>query len=179
MKIFINLLALMALANATAIASNIVITFDDPNQIGVPGETLTFFGTITNTSSDTTLSDAIYFNSDSLNFTLSPASATIDDLFFSDVPIDLVGGASSGDIELFDIILADPVSDPIGTYEGTYGLIGGMDQGEDSASEDLAQADFSVELTPEPSTFWLLLGGLVVSVGLPVSRKIQPPPTAG
>ena len=161
MKTFMNLLALAALVAAGARA-DIVITLDDPNQTGNPGETLNFFGTITNTSSDTDPADAIYLNGDSLNLALT--DATINDNFFAaDFPISLAGGQSSGDIDLFDVVLADPESDPFGSYSGTYGLLGGMDGGAQTAQDNLAQVSFSVDVepasapaVPEPSTLVLL-----------------------
>jgi hypothetical protein len=150
MKTFMNLLALAALAAAGARA-DIVIALDDPDQTGTPGETLNFFGTITNASSDTNPADAIYFNSDSLNLALS--DATINDNFFAAYfPISLVGGQSSGDIDLFDVVLANPETDPFGTYSGTYELLGGADGGTQTAEDVLAQVDFSVDVEPAPSS---------------------------
>jgi hypothetical protein len=162
MRTFINLISLMALVTAGAWADGIItITFDDPNQVGAPGQTLQFFGTITNTSSDTTMADAVYWNSDSFNLSLDSPDYTLTD-DFANTPVYLTGGQSSGDIELFDITLANPVSDPPGIYLGTYGLIGGMDQGAQTASDNLAQADFSVDVTPEPATLALLGAGLAL-----------------
>jgi hypothetical protein len=159
MKKSIHLLTLTILAVAGARAGSISITLDDPDQTGAPGETLNFFGVITNT--DTTPGDdPIYLNSDSLNFTLP--DATVTDNFFANVPIFLAEGASSGDIDLFDITLADPESYPLGVYTGAYGLLGGMDGGDGSASDNLAQASFSVGVVPEPRTLALLAIGLVL-----------------
>lgn len=163
MKRALNLIALALLSAAGSWASNISIVLDNPNQIAGPGQTLNFFGTITNI--DTTPGDApIYLNLDSLNFTLD--DATVTDNFFTNVPFFLAEGASSGDIDLFDITLANPEAEPLGVYTGTYGLLGGMDGGADTASNNLAQADFSVDVTsvtPEPATF-LLVGVALVLV---------------
>jgi hypothetical protein len=145
MKTFINLIALTALTVAGVRAGGIVISFDDPDQTATAGETLQFFGTITNTSTDTDPTDAMYLNNDSFDLALSGASYTLTD-DFANTPVSLTGGESSGDIELFDITLADPVSDPLGLYGGTYGLLGGMDGGSGTAQDNLAQADFSVNV---------------------------------
>lgn len=161
MKTLIHLTALTALVTAGAWAGVITITFDDSNQAGAAGQTLQFFGNITNTSSDAALADAIYLNTDSFNFALDAPDYTLTD-DFGNTPIYLTGGQSSGDVELFDITLADPVSDPSGLYPGTYGLIGGMDQGAQTASDNLAQADFSVNVTPEPGALMLLGAGLAL-----------------
>ena len=84
MKKFIHLIALTALAVGGARAGIITITLDDPNQFGIPGETLNFFGTITNT--DTTLGDQpVFLNSDSLNLA-GGSDFTTNDLFFTNVP---------------------------------------------------------------------------------------------
>lgn len=165
MKTFIHLLALAVLAAAGARA-DIVITLDDPNQTGNPGETLNFFGTIANTSADTNPADAIFFNSD--GFTLALTGATINDNFFApDFPVSLAGGQSSGDIDLFDVVLANPATDPFGTYSGTYVLLGGADGGAQTAQDNLGQVNFSVNMepavsvTPEPSLI-LLVGAILV-----------------
>jgi hypothetical protein len=167
MKTFISLLALTVLAAAGAWAGNITIALDDPNQTGNPGETLNFFGTITN--NDPNSADAaIYLNSDSPDF-VGPGDATFEDNFFAAYfPISLAPGATSGDIDLFDIVLADPETDPFGPYPGsTYTLLGGMDGGADTAQDILAQVSFSVDVepassTPEPTSLALFGAGLAL-----------------
>lgn len=156
MKTLTTLFVVTTISVGVAQAGDISITFDNPSQTGNPGATLRFFGTITNT--DTNQGDSpIYLNLDSLNLALSDAVA--NDLFLTDVPIDLVAGASSGDIELFDYTLANPETEPFGPYLGTYGLLGGMDGGSGTAQATLVQVNFSVNVeatstsTPEPSTF--------------------------
>lgn len=158
MKKLIQIALLTLVAVAGAWADDVSITLDDPNQQGSPGQTLNFFGTITNT--DTTPGDApIYLNFDSLNLSLS--DATVMDNFFANVPISLAEGQSSGDIDLFDVTVANPEANPLGIYPGTYGLLGGMDGGANTASDSLAQVNFSVEqVAPEPATYVLILGGL-------------------
>lgn len=144
--------------------AGIIVTLDDPAQTGSAGQTLNFFGTITNNSSDTDPADAIYLNSDSFSFELSGASYTLIDNF-ANTPVDLVGGQSSGDIDLFDITLTDPQSDPLGTYNGTYGLIGGADGGADTAQDNLGQSDFSVTtVAPEPGTGAMIGGAMLAGL---------------
>jgi hypothetical protein len=75
---------------------------------------------------------------------------TLNDQFFVTVPPSLPGGANSGSIDLFDIQVGSPA---YGIYTGSYFLLGGADGG---ASENLAGADFTIEVVPEPGTAGLL-----------------------
>lgn len=158
MKILLSSLMLAALSAIPAMA-DITIIFDQPNQMGQPGQTLEFFGTITNTGRDT-----VFLNSD--NPTLGSPSLTLEDLFFSNVPISLDPGQSSGDIELFDVMISNPLLDAPGTHLGVYTLFGGADG---DAQDNLASANFSVNTTPEPSGIFLLLGALAILI--PISRR--------
>jgi hypothetical protein len=155
MKNLLCTLMLVALSAAAAQASALTIAFDQPDQIGMPGQTLQFFGTIANTSANT-----VFLISDDLNPT--GLSLTVTDLFFANAPFFLAPsgqpGDSSGDIELFDIAVSAPLLDAPATYPGTYDLVGGADS---NAQDVLGSASFSVTTaTPEPSTIYLLLAAL-------------------
>jgi hypothetical protein len=141
------------MGTVAAKADSITITFDQPNQIGKAGQTLEFFGTIKNNTGST-----IFLNGDSLN--ISGLSFTILDQFFTTVPISLAPGSTSADIELFDVVLSNPLLDPIGKYTGSYTLLGGTDDG---AQDNLGTSSFSVTTVPEPSSVYLLLGGVPVA----------------
>jgi hypothetical protein len=158
-KIFLFLLIAGLLVVPEARASSISITLDVPSQSGVPGTTLQFFGTIVNSGTST-----VFLNSNSLN--LAGASFFLTDFFFTNVPLFLDPGASSGKIELFDVTLLKPFSDPFGLYGGSYTLLGGVDA---DAQDILGQVDFEVTATPpvsvpEPATALLLTTGLIAMV---------------
>jgi hypothetical protein len=173
MKTLLSTLMLAALSAAAAAANILPITvaFDQLDQTGMPGQTLQFFGTLTNTTAD-----PVFLNSDDLNPT--GLSITSTDLFFANVPLSLApagqAGDSSGDIELFDLTLTASLRDATGTYPGTYTLLGGADG---NAQDIVGSAGFSVTtVTPEPSTIYLLLTVLfVVSIRvLWAARKRAP-----
>jgi hypothetical protein len=166
MKTLLSTLILAMLGTAVAKADTVTISFDQPNQTATNGSTIEFFGTITNDSTST-----LFLNSDDLN--LSGLSFTVTDQFLNTVPISLAPGQSSGDIELFDVTLSDPLLDAPGTYAGTYGLFGGAAS---DAQDNLISQGFSITTetaspVPEPSTIYLLLGGL--SVLAPLTRKMR------
>ncbi|HEX4137806.1 MAG TPA: hypothetical protein VHY84_24565 [Bryobacteraceae bacterium] len=154
MKTLSNILILTALA-AVAANADITVTLDNASQIGAPGAVLNFFGMIANNGDST-----VYLNGDSFNFALGPASYTINDNFFTNVPISLAAGANSGDIDLFDVTLSNPIVDPNGSYSGSYGLLGGIDG---NAQDNLGAAVFSVTtITPEPSFLVILAAAMII-----------------
>jgi hypothetical protein len=152
MRTIFRLFLLTALAALTASAGIITIVFDNPNQAGLPGQTLSFNAVITHVGD---IGDPdLYLNSDSLDFTM-PGAILIDN-FFANVPIFLAPGASSGSINVFDIVL----SNSIGEFAGAYQLLGGADGGAFTAADNLAQANFSVTATPEPATVTMISAAL-------------------
>jgi hypothetical protein len=173
MKTLLCTLILATLGTAVAKADSVTITFDEPNQTVAAGGMLQFFGTITN-DTDTT----IFLNTDSL--TLDGLSLTTTDQFFNTVPISLAPdgmmGDSSGDIELFDVVVSSPLLDAAGVFSGSYTLIGGADGGTDTAMDNLGTASFSVTTvapTPEPSSLYLLLTG-VLAMAVMAWKGIRP-----
>jgi hypothetical protein len=157
---------MLATLSALSAKADVTIVFDQPDQIGSPGETLQFFGTITNDDSE----NRVFLNSDDL--TLNGLSLTTDDLFFANVPASLAAGESSGDIELFDVLVSNPLVDAPGMYQGSYTLFGGNDGGTDSAADNLGSANFSVTTVPEPYSIFLLLS-VVLATLIPIARTAR------
>jgi hypothetical protein len=157
MKTLLCTLILATLGTAAAKADTITITFDQPNQVALPGTTVEFFGTLTNNTAST-----IFLNGDAFN--LNGLSFTTTDQFFNNAPISLAPGANSGDIELFDISVASPLLDAAGFYTGTYNILGGID-GDGQDVLETNPATFSVDTAPatspvpEPASIALLLTG--------------------
>lgn len=144
-KLFI--LASLLTTGAMVGRADVVVTLDNPLLTGAPGDTLMFTGTIQNDGLEPT-----FLNADSLN--LAGSSFSTIDLFFANVPVSLGAGESTGDIELFDIVLSSPFLDSPGNYGGTYSLFGGVDE---NALDLLGAADFAVTASqvntvPEPQS---------------------------
>jgi hypothetical protein len=154
------LLSALALIGGTAAqAESVTVTLDNPNQKGAAGDTLQFFGTITYSGIDP---DPVFLNSDDLEPGGSPGDFTVDDLFFSNVPVSIPTNGSSGDIDLFDIIINEPFTDSLNTaYQGVYSLLGGVD----GNSQDVLTAppvSFTVTVVvPEPAARGMLSCGLL------------------
>jgi hypothetical protein len=169
MKTLLCTLILATLGATAAQADTITITFDQPNQVALPGTTVEFFGTLTNNTTGT-----IFLNGDALN--IAGLSFTTTDQFFNNVPSSLAPGANSGDIELFDISASSPLLDAAGFYTGTYSLLGGIDgNGQDVLETN--PAAFSVDTAPatspvpEPASIALFLTG--ASTLLPIAQKAR------
>ena len=143
-------LVLATLGSVAAKADDITITLDQATQTASAGDTLQFFGTITN-DTDTTL----YLNNDDL--TLNGLSLTLTDDFFN-TPISLApegqAGDNSGDIELFDVTVSDPLLDAAGTYTGAYTLLGGTDGGSRTSSAPPPSPSPASPLPPEPASLF-------------------------
>jgi hypothetical protein len=168
MKIRIAFVAALTFASFIARA-DITIALDAPNQAGIAGETLVFSGTLFNSSPDTIFLNGVDFN-------LAGSSFTPDylDPFLANVPLSLDPGQSTPDIELFEVLLNNPFTDPFATYGGNYALSGGS---ESSAQDLLASVDFTItaqgdgSAVPEPSSLVLLAISLAVFVAKPFMMR--------
>ena len=158
----------LMLAGTTAKADPLTITLANDFLTATPGETITFYGTLTNSTSHWE-----WLNQGTANIDSDPGAATpllssatdVSDYFYVNFPLYLIGNETStgGEVNpasdaLFTVIIPDGTS--LGVYTGTFEIDGGRWSG---ASRDLATVDFSVDVvpTPEPSSLLLMLGGLV------------------
>ena len=164
-KNWFPILALALLSAGAASADTITITLDSPTLSGSAGDTLQFFGTLTNTTADT-----VFLNDVNFNLASIPLSSIDSSPFFTNAPLSLDaagsldGGFTSGDIELFDITIPDPDPFTPGNYSGTFQVLGGADGG----SQDIVgTADFTVQVLgpvsggPEPGSLGLMLAAFV------------------
>jgi hypothetical protein len=162
MKKLLSILALALCVSAIpAHATPITISLSNPNQTGNIGQTLQFFGVITNNSGA-----IVNLNTDDL--ILNVPGVTLTDLFNDNVPFSLDAsgpGASSGLIELFDITLTAGFT---GFNLGTYDLTDGV------STTPLGSTNFSVAPTPEPSSILLLLTGLSTTAIPTLRRRLSP-----
>jgi hypothetical protein len=152
---------LLAILAARSGSASILIDLDQSLLTGLPGDTLVFTGTISNTGGST-----IYFNSFTLNLSGSSFLPDGDGPFLSaSFPASLDAGNASGDIELFQVTILSPFTDGLGIFDGAYTLLGGDDG---AAQNSLAVAPYQVQVVPEPGT-----GALVVIAALLAVRRIR------
>lgn len=163
---------------AAARADSLSVTLQQNLQMVLQGTPdVAFFANILNPSA----TDTIFLNSPS-GTTPSPFLSLDDSPFYTNAPLSLAPGASSGFFEIFDIDL-DP-STPVGDYVFTDGfeIQGGADNGTFSAFNDLADLSFEVDVegpttppstVPEPPTIALLGAGFLLLLGLGLKKAIS------
>ena len=130
-------------------ADSVLLTIGS-QSIPQGGTVVDFMATI---AAPSTNSGTIFLNSDS--FTIdSPLS--LDDLpFLLNFPFTLNPGQSVTDV-LFEVTV--PAGIHFGLYSGDFAVLGGANGG--ALNNISGNVPFSLQVTPEPST-WLLLGSLL------------------
>src|SRR5690242_18675671 len=107
MKTLQRLLIILAAGAATA-SAGIVLTFTPPTMFAPTGTTAAFLATISNSGPDT-----VFLNGDTFSFSGSNTSFTVTD-DFNNVPFFLLANTSVSNVELFDIQVNAPFTDPLG-----------------------------------------------------------------
>jgi hypothetical protein len=141
-------------------ASPISISLVNPNQTGSVGQTLQFFGVITNNTNSTVnlVGDDLTLNAPGISLSDLPYNTNAP--FF--LTADGTAGASSGIIELFDVTLSAGFS---GSNLGSFDITG-------DAGTAIGSTMFSVAPTPEPASFFLLLTSLPAAI-LPLRNRLR------
>jgi hypothetical protein len=115
-----------------------------------PGADATFGGTMANTGST-----AAFLNGDTWTFPF----AVDDTPFFVNFPPSLSPGASASGT-LFTASI--PTNAGLGLYVGVFSVLGGDNP---AAQNVLGNADFGVNVVPEPGTVSLVAAGLLLAAG--------------
>lgn len=139
--------ASLMLLGSVSWAAPLTFSFTSSLLPAIPGMTVTFSATLTNTEGTT-----LFLNGD--NFNLAPPLILNDLKFFLNVPASL-GPGQTIMAQIFDVVV--PVTAPLGLYVGNFDILGGNDA---SAQGLLTTQNFGVNAVPEPATAGLLLGSL-------------------
>ena len=128
-------------------AATININLTPPLLSGFPGSTVTFSGTLTNTTAST-----VFLNFAGINLSGGFTPADLDTgPFFANAPLSLAAGESTPRIGLFAIDIPNPFAD--GPYQGTFTVLGGLNA---NAQNTLGSANFTVQVVPEPCSVALV-----------------------
>ena len=143
-------------AGITAKADSLSIVLDETFQSGLPGDTIAFDATVTNTSSATE-------NLNGDQFVFSSSDLAGDDSPFDDTsvwPLTLGAGDSVSGL-LFNVDISPDAA--LGLDTGTFEILGGHY----STNEQfvIGSANFNVQVTPEPPTWELMALALMALLG--------------
>lgn len=147
-------------------ASTIDITLSNASQNGSPGDTLAFFGILTNTTGAT-----VYLNSASTTSVSADLNLDVTP-FFLNAPLSLLPNEATSSIELFDITIGPAAV--LGPYLGNaFSIQGGVD---DMSFDPLGDASADVTVgasaVPEPASTLLVAAGLLIAISRrPVPRS--------
>ena len=153
----------LLLAATAANADPLSLTFTQAFQSGVGGDTLTFDVNVINNSP----TEVVDFNSDSLNISPVGNDLVTNDEFFANSPFFLNPGDSS-EYEAFTVFI--PSGTAPGLYEGSYVIEGGPTG---SDFDEVGAGIFDVNVTPEPSSIFLMLTGMAGLAGTLRRRLVR------
>lgn len=162
-RVIVGVMAALALS-LTAHADTLNLSLTTPNQTGSPGDTLVFFGTISNPTAAT-----FFLNGDNLSTNPGPPFLNGNgSAFLLDTPPSLGAGGSTGNVDLFSVMIG--ASAAPGTYTlNSFEVLGGSTS---SAQDLLATQQFTVTVSssggpvPEPGSLLLLSTGLLTGMGV-------------
>ena len=153
-------IASLLVSGTAARANTLTITLSSPFQSGGDGDVLAFDATVTNNTGAT-----VYLNGD---------TATVDSpLTLDDSPYNnnsnwyVLGPGASYTGLLFNVDI--PLGTGNGLYPGNFEIDGGADG---SADNDIGDAAFDAQVTPEPSSFLMLGTGLLALRALAGSKLL-------
>jgi len=158
------LLFLFLTLSAAHAATILNVTLSPANQNGLPGQPLTFSGTLENTTNGT-----VFINSNSFTFDITAVGSLDDSLFLANAPFSLNAFEASKPFDFFTVNI--PALQAPGLYSGVFTIQGGAD---DLAADVLGTASFQVQVNappppppgpsevPEPATVILMGGGLAL-----------------
>ena len=142
-------LPLFALFSASAFGGPLTINFTSSLLNAGRGQTITFSGSIANSSGA-----AVFLNGDALNIT---APLTADDTkFFLNSPLSIGPGATTPIFQIFDVTV--PSGAPFGLYPGRFDILGGSTP---NVLGNVGTATFAVNVVPEPATVYMLLAAAI------------------
>lgn len=166
------LAAAFLLLGAPAFGGLLTFTLSPSLEIGTPGGSVTFQGTISSSVDNYCCLNSIETSFGEpgdtyLSVDLSGLAAfwNVPTILFAGDPFD---DAYTGPI--FDILIAP--NTPAGLYSGTVTILGSDDGYDFSALDPLVSQDFQVDIAPEPGMPGLTLAGLATLAAIARRRRV-------
>ena len=147
----------LAAAAACHAGTVVDVTFFPATQSGLPGDVLSFSGTIVNNTNAT-----VFINADSFIFAIS--GAVDDSPFLLNAPLSLGPLESSALFAFLDVTV--PLGQTPGTYDGVLTVLGGADG---NASDNLGAAAFHGAVNtsaPEPGVSLLVVAAIAAMLSV-------------
>lgn len=157
---------------SSAWASDILVILDRSTLDAMPGDVLTFTGTLQNLDSS-----IVDLNLCQINMT-GQFVTDCSSPFLTNAPLTLNPLDTSADFIMFTITVNLPYTDALGPQSGSFDVLGGVEGpgGYDPTTQNLlGTADFSVNVVPEPGTagLWLLAGAVMLAMSRRRHKLIQ------
>jgi hypothetical protein len=149
-----------------AFGTTLFVTLDSTTLSGTPGSTVTFSGSLTNTTNVEQFLVSADFSGLGPGFTVDTAP------FLNNSPLSLLANQTTASFDMFTVMI--PIGANPGPFVGTFTILGGPNDGDQTILNTGTEVTVNVITdTPEPASAMLSLVGLA-AIGIAGLRTRRP-----